>query len=126
MNAAKAQKPPPHLVYISIVGVSGIRFGYFQTKLAAEKIVTDSGLPWTFGGARSLTRFPIIPVPKDFRVQPIDPIEVANKLADLALGPPSGRVPDIGGPEVSTWAEMTRQYLRGIKRKRPWSKCGCP
>lgn len=130
VNAANAQKPPPHLVYISIVGVSGIRFGYFQTKLVAEKIVTDSGLPWTlqratqffdylFGGAKSLTRFPIVPVPKDFRVQPIDPIEVANKLADLALAPPSGRVPDIGGPEVSTWAEMTRQYLRAIKRKRP-------
>lgn len=130
VNAAKAQKPQPHLVYISIVGVSGIRFGYFQAKLAAEKIVTNSGLPWTlqratqfydylFSGSQSMTRFPIVPVPKDFRVQPIDPIEVAAKLAELALGPPSGRVPDIGGPEVSTWAEMTRQYLRVIKRRRP-------
>jgi uncharacterized protein YbjT (DUF2867 family) len=130
VQAAKAQKPLPHLVYISIVGVSGIRFGYFQSKLAAEKIVTDSGLPWTlqratqfydylFGGSKSLTRFPIVPVPKSFKVQPIDPVEVANKLADLALGPPSGQVPDMGGPEVSSWAEMTRQYLRATKRRRP-------
>jgi uncharacterized protein YbjT (DUF2867 family) len=96
VSAAKAQKPPPHLVYISIVGVSGIRFGYFQTKLAAEKIVTASGLPWTlqratqfhdylFGGAKSLTRFPIVPVPKDFRVQPIDPSKsLTNLLTSLS------------------------------------------
>jgi uncharacterized protein YbjT (DUF2867 family) len=130
VKAAKRQKPLPHLVYVSIVGVSGIRFGYFQAKLAAEKIVADSGLPWTlqratqfydyfFNAAQSLTRLPIVPVPKAFRVQPIDPAEVANMLTDLALGPPSGRVRDIGGPEISTWAEMTRQYLRASKRQRP-------
>jgi uncharacterized protein YbjT (DUF2867 family) len=62
---------------------------------------------------------PIVPVPKAFRVQPIDPVEVANRLGDLAIGPPSGRMPDIGGPEVSTWAEMTRQYLSATKRRRP-------
>ncbi|MFH7813401.1 SDR family oxidoreductase, partial [Acetobacter lovaniensis] len=45
-----------HLVYISVVGAdripmtSGIdraMFGYFGSKLAAERIVADSGLPWT-------------------------------------------------------------------------------
>src|SRR5688500_11141913 len=45
-----------HLVYISVVGaeripvVSGIdrnMFGYFAGKRAAEKVVEDSGLPWT-------------------------------------------------------------------------------
>ena len=65
-----------------------------------------------------MTRFPIVPVPKDFRCQPIDPVEVADKLVDLALDPPSGRVPDIGGPEVSTWAEMIRRYLQASGRKR--------
>ena len=43
-----------HLVYISVVGadripvVSGIdraMFGYFASKLAAERVVADSGLP---------------------------------------------------------------------------------
>jgi uncharacterized protein YbjT (DUF2867 family) len=46
----------PHLVYISVVGadripvVSGVdraMFGYFASKCAAEKVVEDSGLPWT-------------------------------------------------------------------------------
>src|SRR4030095_1194987 len=45
-----------HLVYISVVGAdripisSGIdraMFGYFESKLAAERVVADSGLPWT-------------------------------------------------------------------------------
>jgi uncharacterized protein YbjT (DUF2867 family) len=129
VRAATVQGRQPHLVYISIVGVSGVPFGYFQTKLAAEKVIEDSSLPWTiqratqfydfvFAGAKSMTKFPVVPVPKDFRCQPIDPAEVAAKLVDLALGPPSGRVRDIGGPQVSTWAEMIRQYLAITKRKR--------
>jgi uncharacterized protein YbjT (DUF2867 family) len=129
VSAARAQKIPPHLVYISIVGATGVPFGYFQTKLATEEIVVDSGLPWTlqratqfydfiFSGAKSMTRLPVVPVPSGFRCQPIDPAEVAEKLVALALGPPSGRVPDIGGPESSTWAEMIRRYLRVTKRKR--------
>ena len=45
-----------HLVYISVVGadripvVSGTdraMFGYFGSKLAAERVVADSGVPWT-------------------------------------------------------------------------------
>jgi uncharacterized protein YbjT (DUF2867 family) len=52
--ASKVGKP--HLVYISVVGadrvpvVSGIdraMFGYFASKRAAERVVADSGLPWT-------------------------------------------------------------------------------
>src|SRR5262249_20592563 len=46
----------PHLVYISVVGadripvVSGVdraMFGYFASKRAAERVVANSGLPWT-------------------------------------------------------------------------------
>lgn len=130
VNAALASSTKPHLVFVSIVGVSDIRFSYFQTKLACEKIVMESGLPWTlqratqfydylYKGTKQTSWLPIIPVPKDFKVQPIDPSEVAVKLVELALGPPKGRVPDIGGPAVTTWAEMTRQYLRLTGRRRP-------
>ena len=129
VDAAKALKTPPHLIYISIVGVNGVSFGYFQDKLKAEKIVVDSGLPWTLqratqffdyvlGGAKSLTRFPIVPVPKDFKVQAIDVNEVADRLVDLALKPPAGRVPDLGGPEVSTWDGMIRRYLLATHKRR--------
>src|SRR5215211_1154543 len=45
-----------HLVYISVVGADRIpihsrvdraMFGYFESKRAAEKVVENSGLPWT-------------------------------------------------------------------------------
>jgi uncharacterized protein YbjT (DUF2867 family) len=130
VQAAAAQGRRPHLVFISIIGVNGIPFGYFKTKLAAENVVAESSLSWTIlratqfydfilNGAESLARLPIVPAPRDFRCQPIDTGEVADRLVELALGPPSGRVPDIGGPEVSTWAEMVRQYLRAAGRRRP-------
>ena len=129
VEIARRIDPLPHLAFISVVGVAGVRFGYFQEKLAAERVVTESGLPWTLqratqffdyllNGSRSLARLPVIPVPKDFRVQPIDPGEVAGRLAELALQPPAGRVADIGGPEVSTWAELTREYVQAIGARR--------
>ncbi|MGH3338769.1 MAG: SDR family oxidoreductase, partial [Propionibacteriaceae bacterium] len=53
---AAARAGVGHLVYISVVGadripvVSGVdraMFGYFASKRVAEKVVEDSGLPWT-------------------------------------------------------------------------------
>jgi len=129
VRAAAARSPRPHLVYISIVGVDGVRFGYFRTKLAAERVVVESDVPWSLlratqfhdyilSGARGMTRFPIVPVPSGFRCQPVEVAEVAGRLVDVALAPPAGRVPDIGGPEVSTWADMIRLYLEATHRRR--------
>src|SRR5918994_7612300 len=86
-----------HLVYISVVGADRIpigsrvdraMFGYFGSKLAAERIVADSGLPFTtlratqfhdliLTVAQQMAKLPVIPVPAGFRFQPIDAGEVA-------------------------------------------------
>ena len=34
------------VLYISIIGIDKIPFAYYQTKVAVEEIVKDSGLPW--------------------------------------------------------------------------------
>src|SRR5918998_2253061 len=56
VRAASSQTRLPHLVYISVVGADRIpvvsrvdraMFGYFASKRAAERVVADSGLPWT-------------------------------------------------------------------------------
>lgn len=45
--------------------------------------------------------------------------EVAARLADLALSERAGRVPDMGGPQVASFADLLRAYLRAIHRRRP-------
>lgn len=127
--AAQPDHDPPHLVYISIVGVDRVSFGYYRAKLDCERIVADSGLPWTvlratqfydliLSGARWLARLPLVPVPASFPSQPVDADEVAARLVDLALAEPAGRVPDMGGPEVASFADLLRIYLRVTQRRR--------
>ena len=82
-----------HLVYISVVGADRIpidsrvdraMFGYFGSKLAAERIVADSGLPFTtlratqfddltLTVAQQMAKLPVVPVPAGFRFQPSTP-----------------------------------------------------
>jgi uncharacterized protein YbjT (DUF2867 family) len=127
-----------HLVYISVVGadripvVSGVdraMFGYFASKLAAERVVAESGLPWTtlratqfhdliLMTARLLARLPVIPVPAGFRLQPVDAGDVAARLVELALGAPAGLVADMAGPRVYGMAELLRGYLRARRKHR--------
>jgi uncharacterized protein YbjT (DUF2867 family) len=136
---AAARVGTPHLVYISVVGadripvVSGIdrtMFGYFASKRAAERVVADSGLPWTtlratqfhelsLLTARYMARLPVLPVPAGFRFQPVAAAEVATRLVELALGAPAGLVPDFGGPKVYGMDEMLRAYLAAAGKRRP-------
>ena len=127
-----------HLVYISVVGADRVPvaggvdralFGYFASKLAAERVVAGSGLPWTTLRAtqfhqsmlllvRQLARLPVVPVPSGSRFQPVDAGEVAARLVELALGPPAGLVPDLAGPRVYELADLVRGYLRASGRRR--------
>jgi uncharacterized protein YbjT (DUF2867 family) len=136
---AASRAGAPHVVYISVVGadripvVSGVdraMFGYYASKHAAERIVADSGLPWTTLRAtqfhdltlttvRAMAKLPVVPVPSGWRFQPIDTGEVATRLVELALGQPAGRVPDIGGPRVYEMTELVRSYLQASHRRRP-------
>jgi len=50
--------------------------------------------------------------------QPVDTREVATRLAELALGTPSGLVPDIAGPRVYGMDELLRSYLAASGRRR--------
>ena len=128
-----------HLVYISVVGANQIpvssfidrtMFGYFASKLAAEHIVAESGLPWTtlratqfhyltLKVARSMAKLPVVPLPAGFQFQPIDEGEVAARLAELALGTPAGLVSDMAGPKVYSMADLLRGYMQASHRHRP-------
>ncbi|MCT2588442.1 SDR family oxidoreductase [Streptomyces sp. N2-109] len=129
MQAASRSGGSPHLVYTSIVGVDLVTFGYFGTKLASEGVVADSGLPWTMlritqfydlllKGAQKVAKMPLAPIPSGFRVQPVDPDEVAARLVELTLGEPAGRVPDMAGPRATDAVELIREYMRITNRRR--------
>ena len=113
-----------HVVLISIVGIDDIPLGYYRKKLVVEQLVSESGLPHTILRATQFHAFvarlftaqlllPVVLAPA-FEVQPIAAEEVAQRLVELAEAPPTGRVPDIGGPSrrglpelASVWAEIT-------------------
>jgi uncharacterized protein YbjT (DUF2867 family) len=138
VRAASSHTRLSHLVYISVVGAERIpidsrvdraMFGYFASKRGAEKVVEDSGLPWTtlratqfhegmLAVAQQMAKLPVIPVPTGFRFQPVEADEVASRLVELTLGEPLGLVPDMGGPRVYSAAELLRGYLRASHRRR--------
>jgi uncharacterized protein YbjT (DUF2867 family) len=120
----------PHVVYVSIVGVDRISTEYYRSKLAAERTIEGSGLPWTVLRTTQfhdfvlqlldrMTGLPVVPVPRGWRVQPIDVDEVARRLADAVAAEPAGRLPDLGGPEAFPVVELVRDRLRRTGRHRP-------
>ncbi|WP_328609437.1 NAD(P)H-binding protein [Amycolatopsis sp. NBC_00345] len=120
----------PHLVYVSIVGIDRIALGYYRAKLACERLVERSGLPWTILRATQFhdliaticdvqRLLPVTLMPSGLRFQPVDVTEVAGRLVTLAAGPAANRAPDLGGPEAREAAELARGYLLAIGRRRP-------
>lgn len=127
---ASAAPATAHLVYVSIVGVDAVPMPYYRQKLAAERAVVDSGLPWTILRAtqfhdlaasmlRAAARPPVMFLPRGVRLQPISAPVVAERLAILADGEPLGRAPDLGGPVVTAVTDLARQYLdaRHLRRR---------
>ncbi len=127
-----------HLVFISVVGADRVPvrtgvdralFGYFAAKLAAERVLADSGLPWTtlratqfydamLKVARQMAKLPVIPIPAGIRFQPVDTGEVATRLVELSLGKPAGLVPDLAGPRSYEMKQLVRSYLQAAHRPR--------
>jgi uncharacterized protein YbjT (DUF2867 family) len=98
-------------------------------KLEVERNVERSPVPWTILRAtqfhelvlrinRFLDRLPVMAIPNGFLFQSIETGEVTDRLAELALSEPAGRVPDIGGPEIRTFVDLARSYLKASGRQR--------
>lgn len=120
-----------HVVFISIVGIERVWYPYYGTKLATEKVVREGDVPWSILRATQfhpfvdflLGRFCRVPglcaVPFDWKAQPVDAMEVARRVVDIALAKPAGMLPDFGGPEVRDLESLAAAWLaaRGERRR---------
>jgi uncharacterized protein YbjT (DUF2867 family) len=113
-----------HAVYVSIVGMEGIAYPYYRTKLAAEAVVKENIVPWSILRATQFhtlmeiflgvfTKLPgIALVPCAWRFQPVDAGEVATRLVEVATADPVGMLPDFGGPEVRDFKGIAESWLK--------------
>jgi uncharacterized protein YbjT (DUF2867 family) len=110
-----------HLVYVSIVGVDRIPWGFYRAKFAAEQVLLASGLPVTLLRVTQFHEFvdsmldtarrgPVLPVPMGWRVQPVDVGDVAEHVADVVGRPPTNGVVEFGGPEELAAADLARAW----------------
>ena len=111
-----------HLVYVSIVGVDRIPYGYFRAKFSAEQVLLASGLPVTLlrvtqfhdvvdGLLETARRGPVLPVPMGWKAQPVDVGEVAAHIVTVAAAPPALDVVEYGGPEERSAADLARAWV---------------
>lgn len=100
-----------HLLYISIVGIDRIPYGYYKRKLACETAIAASQVPHTILratqfhellalGLTAAGRLPLAPLPLDWQFQSVAAAEVAERAVETLEGEPQGRATDFGGPEV--------------------------
>jgi uncharacterized protein YbjT (DUF2867 family) len=119
--AAKAAGVGNYVV-LSIVGVQGLPdSGYMRAKVAQEKLLTESGLPYSIVRATQFSEFADaitasmtvgdeVRVP-DALIQPITADRVASDVARAAVANPLNGVVNIGGPAKIPFEEMARESL---------------
>jgi uncharacterized protein YbjT (DUF2867 family) len=111
-----------HLVLVSVPGADDVPFSYNRAKFAAEEIVAAAGVPYTVVRPSQfhpflstlislLHRGPVLPVGRGWRLQPVDPGDVADHLVGLVAAGPTGRVVEFGGPQMRDAADLARSWL---------------
>jgi uncharacterized protein YbjT (DUF2867 family) len=123
--AAEAAAGVRHHVALSIVGTDRTpENGYFRAKVAQEKLIESSGIPYTIIRATQFMEFlgGIAASSTDGNVvrlspglfQPIAADDVAAITADVALVAPRNSIVEIAGPERAPFNEIVARYLKAL------------
>ncbi|MGF6987832.1 uncharacterized protein YbjT (DUF2867 family) [Paraburkholderia atlantica] len=127
--AAETEAGVRHHVALSVVGTDRLaQSGYFRAKIAQEKLIRDSGVPYTIvhstqffeflgGIAQSGTEGDSVRLSPAF-FQPISSDDVAASVTDFAVGEPRNGIVEIAGPERVRLAAMVRRYLQATQDNR--------
>jgi uncharacterized protein YbjT (DUF2867 family) len=122
--AAEAAAGIRHHVALSIVGTDRSDNGYFRAKVAQEKLIKTSGIPYTIIRSTQFMEFlrGIADSGADgnrVRIspglfQPIAADDVAANVADVALAAPRNGIVEIAGPERAPFNEIVARYLKAV------------
>jgi uncharacterized protein YbjT (DUF2867 family) len=123
--AAEATAGVRHHVAVSIVGTDRMPDnGYFRAKVAQEKLIEKSGIPYTIirstqfmefikGIADSSADGNKVRIPPGL-FQPIAADDVAAIVAEVALAAPRNGIVEIAGPERAPFSEIVARYLKAV------------
>jgi uncharacterized protein YbjT (DUF2867 family) len=126
--AAESAAGVRHHVALSIVGTDRSDNGYFRAKVAQEKLIEASGIPYTIirstqfmeflrGIADSSTEGNVVRLPPGL-FQPIAADDVAPVVAEVALAAPRNGIVEIAGPERAPFNEIVARYLKAVGDRR--------
>src|SRR6202043_769939 len=114
-----------HHVALSIVGIDRTDNGYFRAKVAQEKLIKTSGIPYTIIRSTQFLEFlrAIADSSADGNTvrispgvfQPIAAEAVAATVADVALAAPRNGIVEIAGPERAPFNEIVARYLKAVR-----------
>ena len=126
--AAEAAAGVQHHVALSIVGTDRSDNSYFRAKVAQEKLIETSGIPYTIIRATQFLEFlgGIAASSAEGKVvrlapglfQPIAADDVAAIVAEAALAPPRSGIVEIAGPERAPFNEIVARYLKAVGDQR--------
>jgi uncharacterized protein YbjT (DUF2867 family) len=122
--AAETAAGVQHHVALSIVGIDRSDNGYFRAKVAQEKLIKASGIPYTIirstqfleflgGIADSSADGNIVRLPAVL-FQPIAAEDVSAMVADVALAAPRNGIVEIAGPERAPFNEIIARYMKAV------------
>src|SRR5579885_736623 len=123
--AAESAAGVRHHVALSIVGADrSPEIGYFRAKIAQEKLIERSGIPYTIIRSTQFLEFlgAIAAAGADGNTvrispglfQPIAADDVAAIVAEVALAAPRRDIVEIAGPEPAPFNEIVARYLKAI------------
>lgn len=121
-----------HLVALSVVGTDRLPdSGYFRAKLAQERLIGQSGLPYTIVRATQFFEFlgaiaeaattDGVARLSTASMQPIASADVAAALADAATAAPANGMVEIAGPDRAPQIDLVGRCLRAKGDRRPTS-----
>jgi uncharacterized protein YbjT (DUF2867 family) len=123
--AAEAAAGVQHHVALSIVGTDRVPDqGYYRAKLAQEKLIEASSIPYTIirstqfleflgGIADASTDRSVVRLPPGL-LQPIAADDVAAVVTEVALANPRNGIIEIAGPERAPFNEIVARYLKAV------------